>query len=260
MYIDSHAHLSGETLFPVAGELIERALLAGVEKIVNIATDKESLEKGLLLSKKYLSVYNTAATTPHDVEKEGELFFPIVEEAAKKGLLVGIGETGLDYYYEYAPKEMQKTFLIRYFNLAKQWNLPLVIHCREAFSDLFAFADEHYKNCPAVLHCFTGTLEEAKEVIKRGWYISFSGIVTFKKSEALRATLKEMPLERIFIETDAPYLAPQSKRGKVNEPSYILETASVVAEVKGISLTDVAHQTFLNASAFFPFSKVNSLV
>ncbi|HSX03381.1 MAG TPA: TatD family hydrolase [Rhabdochlamydiaceae bacterium] len=252
MFIDTHAHLTSEQLLPQADELISHAQAVGVQKIVNICTDEASLSEGLKLQKRYPGIYNTAATTPHDVELEGESFFPIVRKAAEKKQLVALGETGLDYHYQHSPKALQQDFLSRYFELATETELPLIFHCREAFGDLFAMADAEYKG-GAVLHCFTGTLPEARSVLDRGWYLSFSGIITFKKSDQLREVVKFTPLDRIFIETDAPYLAPQSKRGKSNEPAYIVEIYEMIAALKETDLKTVAMQTLKNASAFFQF-------
>lgn len=253
MYVDSHAHLGDDSLFPHFEEITRRAFDAQVEAIVNICTNKTTLERGLLMKNKEPKIFLTAATTPHDVEAEGESFFVEVEKAAQNKSLVAIGETGLDYYYEHSPKELQKKYLLRYFHLAKKMQLPIVFHCREAFEDLFYLADEEYKAFPALLHCFTGTLAEAKKVLDRGWYISFSGIVTFKKSEMLREVVQYVPLDRMLIETDAPYLAPQKRRGSLNEPSFILETAEVISQIKQIPLESLARQTRDNTAAFFSF-------
>lgn len=251
LFVDSHAHLTSEKVVSQVEEILQRAKDHKVGKIVNICTDEASLEKGLVLAKRHSWVYNAAATTPHDVEKEGESFFPIVEKHASS--LVAIGETGLDYYYEHSNRKKQTEFLVRYFALAVQEDLPVIFHCRDAFDDLFALADAHYKGRPAVLHCFTGTKEEAKRCLDRGWFVSFSGIVTFKKSEALREAVRLVPLDRMLIETDTPYLAPESKRGKLNEPSYVVETAERIAKEKGISLEEVARASSKNASQFFNF-------
>lgn len=251
-YIDSHAHLSGETAYPEVDGMVERALKANVTKIVNICTDAASLEKGLLLSRKYPFIYNTASTTPHDVAIEGEALFPLMEKHARAGDLVAIGETGLDYHRHLDSKKVQIDFLKRYLHLAAECNLPVVIHCRDAFSDFFEILDAEYpKNQTGVLHCFTGTIEEAKEVIKRGWTLSLSGIVTFKKSEELREVAKLVPLNQLLIETDTPYLAPQKMRGKMNEPSFVVETAAVIADVRGISLEELSFATSENAKKLF---------
>lgn len=254
-YIDSHAHLTSDIVFEQIDHILERAQRAGIGSIVNICTDDVTLERGLALAKKYPWVYNTAATTPHDVEREGEILFPLMEKHARQGDLVAVGETGLDYHYHHASPDVQQHFLRRYLQLALETALPVVIHCREAFADLFRIIDSDYKqnhqHAPGVLHCFTGTLEEAEGVLQRGWFLSLSGIVTFKKGEVLREVAKIVPLNQLLIETDTPYLAPQSKRGLVNEPAYLVETAAVIASTKGISLEEVAAATSLNAQKFF---------
>lgn len=253
--IDSHAHLTKMELQGGVDQLLKNAYSAGIQTIVNICTDVETLNLGLELAQKYPWIYNTAATTPHDVEKEGENFFSIVADHARQGNLVAIGETGLDYYYQHSPSDIQKKFLRRYLHLALECNLPIVIHCREAFKDFFEILDAEYKHHeklgPGVLHCFTGTLKEAEQVIKRGWYLSLSGIVTFKKSEELRRVAQMVPLDQLLIETDSPYLAPQSKRGKVNEPAYLPEIAESIAQTKGISLEELAEATRKNTYQLF---------
>lgn len=254
--IDTHAHLTSEQILPVVKEVLARAKDKGVSKIVNICTDESSLKEGLLLRDNYPWVFNTAATTPHDVELDGASFFPLVERCTAEGRLIAIGETGLDYFYEHSNRGEQQKYLSLYFSLATQAKLPLIFHCRDAFEDLFSMADQEYLGFPAALHCFTGTLEEAKGVLDRGWYLSLSGIVTFKKSEALREVAKYVPLDRLLIETDAPYLAPQSHRGKLNEPAYLPETAQIIAHTRGISLEKLASSTAENAERFFSFSKV----
>ena len=247
--IDSHAHLTSPEVLTDVDAVVARAKDAGVSQIINICTNRISLEEGLKLQKRCEGIYNTAATTPHDVEKDGEAFFPLVEVHCDQ--LVAIGETGLDYYYEHSPKKLQREFLSRYFALAKKVDLPVVFHCRDAFEDLFAMGDEQFAGRKAVLHCFTGTLEEAKGCLDRGWLVSFSGIITFKRSEALREVVKFVPLDRLLVETDTPYLAPQSRRRKQNEPSFVIETAEKIAELKGVSLEEVERVTSENARQFF---------
>lgn len=253
MYIDSHAHLSSEQVFPQIDAVLARAQKEGLDAIINICTDSDSLKKGLELKGRYPWIYNTASTTPHDVDKEGETFFPEVEAAAKAGHLVAIGEIGLDYYYEHSDKKCQQKYLSKYFALASKENLPVIFHCREAFDDLFAMAESEYKGRLAVLHCFTGTIDEARRVLDRGWYLSLSGIVTFKKSEGLKEVAKYVPLDRLFIETDSPYLAPQSKRGQMNEPSFISETAACIASLKNIPVEHLVKVTSANVRSFFSF-------
>jgi len=255
MFIDTHAHLTSLEIKEQKEEMLARARLHHIAKIVNICTDEKTLADGLELAKQASEVYTSAATTPHDVEQEGESFLPLVEKCALEKKLVAIGETGLDYYYEHSPHKCQQKFLKLYFDLASRVNLPLIFHCRDAFSDLFALSDAHYANAPALLHCFTGTLDEAKGVLDRGWLLSISGIATYKKSHELREVVKYVPLDRLVLETDTPYLAPQSRRGKVNEPSFLIETAELVASLKGIKLEALGAATSHNAEQFFSFSK-----
>ncbi len=247
--IDSHAHLTSPQILPDVNGVIGRAKEAGVSQIINICTDSPSLEEGLVLAKNHPGIYTTAATTPHDVEADGEAFFPIVEKQVDQ--LVAIGETGLDYFYHHSPKKLQQEFLSRYFALAIRANLPIIFHCRDAFADLFAMADSEYKDYPAVLHCFTGSIEEARGCLERGWFVSLSGIITYKKSEMLREVVKFLPLDRIFVETDTPYLAPQKNRGKQNEPAFIFETAEKIAELKNCPVEEVEKATTENITQFF---------
>lgn len=253
--IDSHAHLTSNDVYPQIDDILGRAAQARIRKIVNICTDQQTLLNARELCRKYPWVFFTAATTPHDVEKIGEEDFTVFADSARKGELVAVGETGLDYYYEHSNRDIQKKFLVKYLHLALECQLPVVIHCREAFRDFFEILDQEYvvnsKHAPGVLHCFTGTLPEAEEVIKRGWYLSLSGIVTFKKSAELHEVAKMVPLSHLLIETDTPYLAPQSKRGKPNEPAFIAETASFIAYLKGCLPSDVIKATSRNAEALF---------
>lgn len=248
--IDSHAHLTSDELYPHVDALLYRAKEAGIEAIVNICTDLTTLERGIELQSRYPWIYNTAATTPHDVEQEGEIYFQQIADAARSGKLVAVGETGLDYHYTHSPKNLQREFTVRYLALAAECKLPVVIHCREAFADLFTLLDQ-FPTLKGVLHCFTGTVEEAQEVVKRDWYVSYSGIVTFKKSDQLRETVKVVPLDHLLIETDAPYLAPQSKRGQRNEPAYLRETAQFISDIKRISIDETITTTKRNAKNFF---------
>ncbi len=258
LFFDSHAHLSDPSIFPQFEEIWTRAKKVGVTRMLNICTDSETLKLGFLLERVYPAVKNAGATTPHDVDKEGESAFPLFAEAARSGKLVAVGETGLDYHYTHSNPETQKHFLKKYLHLARDYKLPVIFHCREAFADLFSIVDVEYpKEGLAVLHCFTGTMEEAAEVIRRGWYLSLSGIVTFKKSDHLREVAKIVPLSQLLIETDTPFLAPQSHRGKPNEPSFLPETAACVAQAKGVSLEELARATFENAERLFGAAKNN---
>jgi TatD DNase family protein len=256
MIIDAHAHLTGQE-DPELKALLDRAKAAGVKAIVNVSCDEHDLERGLLLAKSSQNpkVVTISAITPHDAAKEMSHFFERIEEAASKKLLAAIGETGLDYFYMHAPKEEQLQALSKHFHLACEHHLPLVIHCREAFFDLFTFLDVEIKKrgmCPKIMiHCFTGTVEEAKEVIARGWYLSLSGCVTYPKNRALQEVACLCPLELLLVETDSPFLAPTPYRGKKNEPAYLRETVKHIASCREISEELLALKTTQNAESLF---------
>lgn len=250
MLTDSHAHLTGEGSLAAAGALVTAAAAVGVTTIVNICTELSSLAAGLLLAKEHPAVYNVASRHPTDAAIETADTFESFAAHARRGDLVAIGETGLDYYYKDVARDQQHACLRRYLKLAAACRLPLVFHCREAFDDLFAITDEEGP-CAAVLHCFTGNSSDVAAVIARGWYISFSGIITYKKNEELRAIVQTVPLERMLLETDAPYLAPQSQRGKPNQPAYLVETARLVANLRGIPFEELAQTTSANARRLF---------
>jgi TatD DNase family protein len=247
-YFDSHAHLSCEKVLPIANEMIIKAASSGIKRIINICTNSHELNEGLKLN--YPGLYHAAATTPHDVDGDKDLSLDYFEE--KIHSLIAIGETGLDYYNAKASALMQRKFLIRYLNLAVKFNKPIIFHCRNAFKDLFSIVDDYYpKSAKAILHCFTGTQEEADLVIEKGWYLSLSGIVTFKKCTDLQKVASTIPLDQLLIETDTPYLAPQSKRGIINEPSFVIETAECIAKIKNLPLEEIANKTWENSCKVF---------
>ena len=258
-FIDSHAHLTSDALYADIEAVLDRAQQAGADAVINICTNALTLERGLSLSEKYPWVYNAAATTPHDAATEGETLFPFMENHLLSGKLAAVGETGLDYHYYDSTKEAQKKLLSRYLHLALSANLPVIIHCREAFSDLFQILDSDYKvggkHAPGVLHCFTGTEAEARQVLERGWYLSLSGITTFKKSSALREIAAFVPLDQLLVETDAPYLAPQTHRSKLNEPAYLREIIDTIAQAKSLDKEQVAQTTAANARRLFKLTK-----
>lgn len=249
-WVDTHAHVTSNLLKEEAEAVIERAHAAGVKQIINICTDAAGIQQGLKLGQ-LPDFYNAGAVHPHDVEKEGNALFPLIVAHAQKGDFIAVGETGLDYHYHHSPASTQQEYLRKHLQLATACRLPVIIHCREAFADLFQILDAEYPNGPGVLHCFTGTSAEAEKVISKGFYLSISGIVTFKKSVELREIAKWVPLDRLLLETDAPFLAPQNYRGKPNEPAYLIETAAAVAAVKGITLLELAQATSQNASTLF---------
>lgn len=249
--IDAHAHLTHTESETLHDEL-KRAELAGIKAVINVCMDAEDLNRGLALAKAstFPKVYLAASCTPHDASRDDDAFFALCKKTAEEKQLVAIGETGLDYYYEHSAKKRQKEIFSRYIALANEVNLPIIIHCRDAFDDV---EDMLVAECKTrvMMHCFTGTVEEAKRAINRGWYISLSGIVTFNKSISLQEVASIIPAELLLIETDSPYLAPQGFRGKKNEPAYIKITAEFMANLRGVSVDALAHQTAENTKTLF---------
>ncbi|MFZ0565691.1 MAG: TatD family hydrolase [Chlamydiales bacterium] len=255
MLIDAHAHLTTASLESDLESILARAQKNGIEAIVNICTNPQELEKGVQLAQVHPWIYNVASTTPHDAEKQGDEHFDFMASYARSKQIVAIGETGLDYYYYRDTAPIQQALLSRYLHLARECSLPVVIHCRDAFTDLFRILDKEGKGVTTVLHCFTGDMEEAQEVIERGWYLSLSGIVTFKKSEVLREVAKIVPSSQLLIETDTPYLAPFPYRGKRNEPAYLKEIAKLIAELRHVSYEDLAQTTAENTRTLFQLNR-----
>ncbi len=251
-FIDAHAHLTFDEHADLE-PLLQKAFAAGVRGIINVCTELDDLKRGVALAKTAVEpkVYLAAALTPHDALKDDTLFYAEIERLAKLEELVAIGETGLDYYYNHAPRDVQLQALRRYLKLADSTNLPVVIHCRDAFDDLVTAIDDTAPNIHVMLHCFTGSVEEAKRAADRGWYISMSGIVTFPKSVALQEVAKAVPQELLLIETDSPYLAPQGFRGQKNEPALLVNTAKFIADLRGQSLDALASSTAANTKRLF---------
>lgn len=254
MLFDSHAHVTFPTYAPSEHlDVLQRAADAGIGYVMNIATDEKALEAGLALQTKELPValFLAAATHPHDLTSADDPLFPRVASLASTGALAAVGETGLDYSHGMETKELQRMIFSRYAELSQETKKPLLIHCREAFDDLFSLFRGYGGDLFGVLHCFTGTEADAKRLLDLGWYISISGIVTFPKSAALKTLVKYLPLDRLLLETDAPYLAPQAKRGLRNEPAFLVYTAQVIAELKELSLEQLASATTHNALSLF---------
>lgn len=249
MLIDTHCHLD----FPDFAEDIEayvaRAEAAGVGRMVTISTRVARFATYAALAERFPSVWCTVGTHPHGAHEELDVTAAQLVELSRHPRCVAIGEAGLDYHYDKSPREAQAQGLLTHIDAARQTQLPLVIHSREADEDMAAIlrAEMGKGAFPAILHCFTAGEMLARTGVELGLYVSFSGILTFKTSEALRAIAREVPLERLLVETDAPYLAPTPYRGKRNEPSYVVETAKVLAEVKGVSFDEIARVTTQNA-------------
>jgi TatD DNase family protein len=256
MLVDSHCHLDFPDFADDLDGIVARAELAGIGRIVTISTRVRRIDALLKIAEKYPKVYCSVGTHPHQADEEDGI--PAEELIALTGhpKVVALGEAGLDYFYQHGSREAQERGFRSHIAAARATNLPLVIHTREADEDCERILTEEVAGGPfrAVLHCYTGGRKLAMKAIELGLSISFTGILTFKKSEELRALAAELPADRIMVETDAPYLAPGKFRGKRNEPAYVVEIAKVLAETRGVSLEEISRQTTENF--FRLFSKV----
>jgi TatD DNase family protein len=253
---DTHAHLACEALWPQKDSILRAAKVAGVSKITTICTEAIELERGLLLRAIDPSSYLlTAATGPNEVESQEEAFFPLVKKAAKEGLIQAVGETGLDFHWNTSSEKSQKEALIRYLELALESQLPVILHCRKAFKALIEVLDTHYIGKPGcrggVFHCFSEGPEEALEVIKRGFFVSFSGVITYKSALSIQEAAKTCDINWMLIETDSPYLSPGKDRQKINEPAQVFHMAEKIAQLRGLSTDEVANITYQNGCRLF---------
>lgn len=262
-YIDSHAHLDDKRFDKDREEVIKRAKDAGLKSIITVACwDKKTGFAGVeSIVKRHEFIFASLGVHPHEAKDVAnnapfDLMKRLSLSDEMKGRIVAIGETGLDYHYDHSPKEIQKEVFIRQIRLARELNLPLIVHTREAHEDTMEILKaEGAPSLNVLFHCFSGSPREAKEAQDIGAYISVSGVVTFPKARGLREAIKEVPMERLLIETDCPYLAPQERRGQRNEPAFVVNTARAVAEIKGLSDADVGRITTLNAEGFFGLGK-----
>jgi TatD DNase family protein len=256
-WVDAHAHICSAEMPLNDHELASEAFQKGCRGLVEVATDLVSLERAMFLQKQFPWVAVSAAVTPHEADTFDPAVLTEVEQLARAGDLQAVGETGLDYFHWAHTAERQKRVAARQLELAAEANLPLVIHCRDAFEDFFALLNHHYSRqgswLPGMLHCFTGSAAEADKLVDHGWYVSISGVVTYKKSEELRDIVTRIPLERLLVETDAPWLAPQTFRGKVNRPALILETYQILADLKKVPMHVLQKQVMTNLQRLIPF-------
>jgi TatD DNase family protein len=251
--IDSHCHLDFPDFAADLDAVVERARGAGVERMITIGTRVSKAAGVVEIAERYEDVFFTVGTHPHEAAGEGAEDFAAMRAFAEHPKCVGIGEAGLDYHYDQAPRDVAQRVFRGQIALARELDLPLVIHARDADDDIAAIlTDEMAKGrFRALLHCFTSSRELAEAALGLGFSISFSGVVTFKKSEGLRAIARDVPLDRILVETDAPYLAPTPHRGRRNEPAFVVATAGVVAEACGLEPAALAAATRDNTLSVF---------
>ena len=258
MIIDSHCHLTYEPMSKALNETIDRASRDGVKYILTISTEDKSFDKILKIVDEYKSVFGTYGIHPHEAKSHQNIKSDdIIKKVNQNKKIIGIGETGLDFYYNHSEKKDQINSFEEHISAAQKKNLPLVVHTRSAENDTYEILQKYLikKDLKILIHCFTGTREFAFKLLDLGAYISASGVVTFNKSQDLANTFKDIPNEKILVETDAPYLAPVPLRGKTNEPSYIIHTVKFLAQLKGLSFDEFANITTNNF--FNLFGKLN---
>ncbi len=256
MLIDSHCHLDFPEFAAELDAVVTRARAAGIIRMVTISTRVARHDQVLAIAERFADVYCSFGTHPHYAHEELNIGASELAARTQHAKVVALGEAGLDYHYDNSPRDAQERGFRTHIAAARATGLPLVIHSRDADADTARIIEEEAGKgvFPAVLHCFTGGTDLARRAIALGLYISFTGILTFKNSGALRAIAAELPADRILVETDAPYLAPGRHRGKRNEPAFVVETANVLAEARGVSFETIARQT--SANFFRLFSKV----
>jgi TatD DNase family protein len=253
MLVDSHCHLDFPDFGTEIDAIVARAGAKGVGLMVTISTRVRRHAQVLAIAERFSNVCCSLGTHPHHAHEELDISAADLVAQARHPKIVAIGEAGLDYHYDYSPRAAQEAGLRTHIAAARETGLPLVIHCREADADMARILAEETRAgaFAAVLHCFTGGRDLAVAGVALGFYVSFSGILTFKKSDELRAIAAELPADRILVETDAPYLAPGPWRGKRNEPAYVAETARVLAATRGVSAEEIARQTTENFFRLF---------
>jgi TatD DNase family protein len=254
MLIDSHAHIQGKEYAGETEAVIARALEAGVATIIAVggAGDMSSNNQAVALAAQFENVYATVGMHPHDAKDVGVDELRSLRELASHPKVVAVGETGLDYYYNHSPHDVQRRVFAQFIHMARETELPIVVHERDAAKEAEELLRcEGAEKLRGVIHCFTGDYEAARAYLDLGFYLSFTGIITFKNAEPLREVVRKVPLERIFVETDSPYLTPVPHRGKRNEPAYVRFVAETIAKVKGVELAEVARVTSENVKKLF---------
>lgn len=235
--IDTHAHLVSDMLYPEVDDILARAKAHNVTKVLCICTSVLEYQRGLQLQQKYDWIDLAFGFHPTDLNEVNEEEYKVLEEALKNKSIVAIGEIGLDYHWDTVEKEVQKKHFIRQMQLANQYNVPILIHMREATNDCVTLLKQYAKS-RGIMHCYSGSIETANELLKIGFYISFAGILTFKNANQLLTVAKELPSNRIFVETDSPYLAPVPYRGKRNEVAYVVEIFHKLEQLRDEKLED----------------------
>jgi len=256
MIVDSHCHLDYAELYDQLNEVVKRAVLSQVNYLLTICTTPESFKRILLILKKYKNIYGTYGIHPHETQKYKNIDSSFISKVKKKyKKIIGVGETGLDFFYNHSDKEVQKKSFIEHIKAASELNVPIIVHSRNAETDTYEIlkSEEKNSNLKILMHCFTGSKDFAKKLLDINCYISVSGIITFKNSTELSETISSIPIENLLVETDSPYLAPNPYRGKTNEPSFILHTIEKLSQIKQVTKESIMFNTTTNFKKLFNF-------
>ncbi|MEA1909624.1 MAG: TatD family hydrolase [Patescibacteria group bacterium] len=255
-YIDTHCHLN----FPQFRRDMEKTILRSTHSdlifLINIGTDFATSQESINLASRFNEIYASVGVHPHDARSSVDEIESRLPKLIKSDKVVAVGEIGLDYYRNLSKQDVQKEAFIKQLHLAKEHNLPIILHCRDAYRDLLNILDEHYlpldgNGSPGVIHSFSSGPAYLQEFLRRGFYIGFNGMITYPGNANLQAAVENTPLDKILIETDAPYLPPQSHRGERNEPAFVKEVVEKIAEIKNIPIEEVAKKTTANAIKLF---------
>jgi len=251
--IDTHCHLTFEGLAEDVAAVIERSKAAGVVSWITVGTDTEQNKKDIELANEFKNMYAAVGFHPHEAKDVTAEKIAELKKFAQNEKVVAIGETGLDFHYDFSRPPEQKRVFAGQLKIATELNLPVIVHCREAFNETLGILDQFGGGVKkVVLHCFSGSAKQAKVVLGHDFYISFTGVVTFRNAESVRQAAKIVPLDRLMIETDCPYMSPEPMRKqKVNEPALMIHTAKCLAELKGMDLADFAQSITATSRAFF---------
>jgi TatD DNase family protein len=248
--VDSHCHLDNEQFDVDRDEVIARAVDAGVATMVAIGTadGPPDLEAGVRLAERYAPILATVGVHPHDAAKADDGVYARLAELLRHPKVIALGEIGLDYHNDFSPRDVQQAVFVEQMRVARDASKPIVIHTREAWDDTLALLEQHWapSGLPGIMHCFSGGPAEAARCLQMGFYLSFGGIVTFPKATEIQEAARSTPAERILVETDAPYLAPVPRRGKRNEPAFVVETARKLAALRGEALDEIARVSSAN--------------
>ena len=251
-FVDSHAHLDDNIFNKDRDILINSLHENDVEIVLNPGADLESSKNAVKIAEKYPFIYAAVGCHPHDTKYMNDETMNIFRNLAKSNKVIGIGEIGLDYYYDNSDREVQRKWFREQIRLAKELNLPYIVHDRDAHEDVLRIMkEEHYDGVRGILHCYSGSVEMSREFIKLGFYISLAGPVTFNKARVPKLVAMEVPIDKLLIETDSPYLTPEPFRGKRNEPKYVRYVAEEIAKIRNISVDEVAEKTKENFKTLF---------